>query len=302
MATVLPQFPLAVHRYVRAAFLLANRRVCERIARVPNSPEESLDHTLIDSLAGYAAPRVVAPGWLVRIDVHFIGAMRHWEHWEVADIGLVVIARNARRVTSQKIALLQSKRLYPNKGGVNQETVEDYYLGIGRLLRAGAGKSMALAHVFDFTPASRYKALIVDDDQYRVMAEFENGRMPIHYLLYNPWSISAKYTYPASGRVTLGRGAGNAGCRAMPAAAVRAALVGKAKGYTPSFRDIDTAMRLSAGGPGWRLEDFVSGLLLKCKAGTLYDSTSDAPVFDLFNRRSGPIAAAIAVTIEHAGD
>ena len=71
----LPKFPPSIYKYVRAAFRAANKRVCEKLARVPNCPEQSLDMTLIDTLSTYASPAVVAPGWFVRIDVHFLGGL-----------------------------------------------------------------------------------------------------------------------------------------------------------------------------------------------------------------------------------
>jgi hypothetical protein len=61
----LPKFPPAIYKYVRAAFRAANKRVCEKLVRIPNCPEQSLDMTLIDTLSGYAAPAAVAPGWLI---------------------------------------------------------------------------------------------------------------------------------------------------------------------------------------------------------------------------------------------
>ncbi len=62
--TKLPEFPTEIRRYVTSIFAGANRRVCEKIGRVPNTPEESLDLTLIEYLSQYSAPRIVAPGLL----------------------------------------------------------------------------------------------------------------------------------------------------------------------------------------------------------------------------------------------
>ena len=59
---------------------------------------------------------------------------------------------------------------------------------------------------------------------------------------------------------------------------------------------------LKAGGApdeyGWRLEDFMAAELLGCREGALFESTSQPSIDALFNRRSGPIAAAISITIE----
>ena len=89
------------------------------------------------------------------------------------------------------------------------------------------------------------------------------------------------------GKVALGQVA-NGGCRVLPAGALRAAMHDKPQGYSPSFSEAN----------GWRLEDFVSKLLLKCKQGNLFESLDQENIFSLFNRRSGPIAAAVAVTVE----
>ena len=296
----LPVFPPEVHRYVVSVFSKANRRICEKIARVPNCSEPSLDLTLIEHLSHYTGPRVVAPGWAVRIDIHYLGGLRHFYGWEIADIGLLVFAKQGSSVVAKKVALLQSKRLYPSAGGIAEEAAEDYRIGFGGLLPSPASpKSLALAHTFEFTGSSKYKALKVADEQYKAIESYEHqNELHVHYLLYNPWTLSASYSYPIAGAISLGR-AGNGGCRVAPAAAMRASLTAKAPGYSPTFKDIPAAMKsLSHRSSGWRLEEFVSDLLLKCKEGNLFESLDQENIYALFNRRSGPIAAAIAVTIE----
>ncbi len=44
----------------------------------------------------------------------------------------------------------------------------------------------------------------------------------------------------------------------------------------------------------------MADLVLKCEQGRLFESVKEEEIFNLFNRRSGPIAAAVAVTIEQA--
>lgn len=116
----LPTFPAEVHRYVSKVFADANRRLCEKIAHVPNCSEPSLDMTLVEHLSQYSGPQVVAPGWAVRIDVHYLGGMRHFYGWEIADIGLLLFCKKAGAVVSKKVALLQSRRLYP----INKELLK----------------------------------------------------------------------------------------------------------------------------------------------------------------------------------
>ena len=105
---MLPPFPSPVISYVRSIFAGANRRVSEKLARVPNCSEPSLDLTMIEHLTRYAAPRVVAPGWTVKLDVHFLGGLRHFYRWEIADIGILVFAKQGTQVVGKKVALLQS--------------------------------------------------------------------------------------------------------------------------------------------------------------------------------------------------
>lgn len=302
--TPLPPFPKAVHRYVGVVFAAVNRRVAEKIARVPNCSEPSLDLTFVEQLTQYAGPRVVAPGWAVRIDVHYLGGLRHFYRWEIADIGVLVFARQGKKTIANKVALLQSKRLYPNNGNVVEETREDFQIGFGNLLPSASGlPSIALSHTYQFTDKSKYGALQVDDQQYKAIADYEaKHALPVHYLLYNPWVVPASYSYPITGPVKLGH-MGNGGCRVVPSKDLRASLAGKAKGYSPAFADIDGLVSKSnVNRHGWRLEYFMSSLLMKCREGSLFESINQENMYALFNRRSGPIAAAVAVTVEQFGD
>jgi hypothetical protein len=49
---------------------------------------------------------------------------------------------------------------------------------------------------------------------------------------------------------------------------------------------------------GWRLEHFVIDLVLDCQAGHIAASRDDGGLNYIFNRRTGPISAALAVTID----
>ena len=103
----------------------------------------ALDQALIDVLADYGAPQIVAPGWAVRIDVHFLGGRRHYYSWEVADIGVLVLAKHKAAVEAKKIALLQSKRLYPDTGPVSMKRTPRPVATRNRLLSAISGQSHA---------------------------------------------------------------------------------------------------------------------------------------------------------------
>lgn len=296
----LPAFPPAIHRYVSAVFSDANRRVSEKIARVPNCSEPSLDLTLVEHLTQYTSPRVVAPGWAVRLDVHYLGGLRHFRTWEVADIGILIFAKFRNSVTAQKVAALQSKRLYPDHQGIVEETEEDYRIGFGTLLPAATSlPSIARNQTFTFSNQSEYRALRVGDSQWKAIEDYEaHYALPVHYLLYNPWSVPAAYSFPLMGQPKLGR-RGNGGCRVIPGRLLRAALATKPKNYAPKFSDVAAAVsNAKTHAHGWRLEHFMSNLLLKCREGKLFDDINEGSMSALFNRRSGPIAAAVAITVE----
>lgn len=296
----LPGFPAAVHDYIRFVFGEVNRRICEKIARVPNTSEPSLDMTFIELLSHYSAPHLVAPGWAVRIDVHFLGGLRHWMTWEIADIGVLVFAKRGAEIAAKKVALLQSKRLYPDNSTIIEESHTDYMIGFGHLLPGDPPlRSIALKHDFIFTAASRYNALAVSDQQYKSISDFEKGlKLPVYYLLYNPWAVPATYSYPVMGPITLEQ-VGNGGCRVMPSSKLRAAMAKKAKGYRPTFGDLVKSVgETPEHTHGWRLEYFMADLVMKCREGELFESLNQENMFVLFNRRSGPISAAIAVTVE----
>jgi hypothetical protein len=159
----LPTFPAEVYRYIRTAFRAASRRTSAKLASVPNCPEESLDLTLIEFLSNYAAPRVVAPGWVVRIDVYYLGGMRHFHRWEIGDVGVLVFAKRAGRTLASKVAVLQSKRLYPDQGSVIELTLEDFNIGFGTLLPTGSKEASAAAqYSFPFTTASKYHRFSIE--------------------------------------------------------------------------------------------------------------------------------------------
>jgi hypothetical protein len=75
--------------------------------------------------------------------------------------------------------------------------------------------------------------------------------------------------------------------------ALRAALKEKPKGYVPSRDDLTNVTR-------WRLENFVADEFLKCHEGYHATGPNDDGLFQVFNRRAGPIAAAISITIDQA--
>ena len=109
------ELPVDVVDYIRGIFATANHMLSDRIERQPNVHEESLDLAFLDAVSAYSGPHKTKSDTVVDIDIHFVGGGWHFERWEVADIGLIVIFRRLSNILRTKIILLQSKRLYPER-------------------------------------------------------------------------------------------------------------------------------------------------------------------------------------------
>jgi hypothetical protein len=62
----------------------------------------------------------------------------------------------------------------------------------------------------------------------------------------------------------------------------------------PTFGEINATSPSS----DWRLEHWAADLLLTCQVGRQFDSSDETLVSNLLVRRTGPIGAAIAISIE----
>ncbi|EJL83746.1 hypothetical protein PMI15_02543 [Polaromonas sp. CF318] len=299
---MIPPLPQEVVAYVRRVFRACDKELSRRIARVPNVHETALDMALIDQLAAFSSPALVAPNWTVRIDTHFLGGRRHFHSWEVADIGLLVFVRIGGRVCAKKVALLQSKRLFPLGGDtVASDSIDDYHIGFGRLFPSDEiTVALSSPTTFRFSPSSKYKSLQAGGHQASAIAEFERTRnIPVHYLFYNPWAVPFEVQTPMASKPKL-IGAGNAGTRVVPAALVAQKMVGKSPTFTPSFQDMQGLAGRNRHMAGWCLDYFVADLVLGCKEGKIIDTEDQNTMRSLFSERSGPISAAIAIGIEGA--
>ena len=88
------EIPDDVTNHVKAIFASCNNSVAIDLSKFPAIHEESLDSNLISCFARNQQPVNLASNWVVRIDAHFIGGGRHFETWEVADIGLMMVFRS----------------------------------------------------------------------------------------------------------------------------------------------------------------------------------------------------------------
>lgn len=85
----------------------------------------------------------------------------------------------------------------------------------------------------------------------------------------------------------------------MPAVAVRAAAASNPPGSSPSYGELVSGSGMDqADAAGWRLEDFVVNRLLDCEVGYVAASQADEGLYYIFNRRSGPISAALAISLD----
>jgi hypothetical protein len=180
--------PADVFDYVRGVFLRANREVTNTLSNQPGMSEPALDLALVASLQAHAAPHRVGSGWIVRIQVHYLGGMRHWPMfgpmWEIADIGLLLFIKE-HSGTTKKVALLQSKRLYPKSGVVNIEHPIDFEIGFARLADPEMEHvPIRLEGTFRFTMSCRYAEIRADSTQMKAIDEHtDRTRIPTYYCL-----------------------------------------------------------------------------------------------------------------------
>jgi hypothetical protein len=116
--------------------------------------------------------------------------MRHFRRWEIADIGVLVHRRLGDHGRRSKVALLQSKRLYPVGAPVREETVVDYEIGLARLADPeDEAISIGFATEFRFTDDSAYGQIREGSNQVSAIEDYEKEiRLKVYYQLYNPWS------------------------------------------------------------------------------------------------------------------
>lgn len=284
--------PPEVVEYVRSIFAGCNDRVSEKLSRMPTTHETSLDLSLIESISQFAAPQRVGSNWVVRLDTHYLGGGRHFGEWEIADVGFIIVFRRRGVVQLRKVAVLQSKRLYPDEQAPEEDTPLDYMIGFGRLMQGDEIDLAAMEErTFHFAESSVYRQLKVDNRQYQLIREYEaKYSIPVHYLLYHPLTIPWSQVIPVSvgGKCLPERAVGGWVVRARD---LRSRLDGRPAESSPSYRDISDI------GP-WPIQNFVADELLGCREGYRAQGPEDPELFQIFNRRAGPIAAAIAITID----
>lgn len=303
------ELPDDVRDWLRQVFRDANIAASRKLSMAPNTREEALDLCVIDSLQGVAVPYQFEDGWTVHIATHFLGHTRLWPQalprWEIADIGLLVTFRTAGQRVRTKLALLQSKRLYAEEDHpeTDEEYVSRYRHGFGRLDLNDADFEAAIqSRHYELTPECRYKALRKNDDQFNAIREYEEHlEVPVYYLLYNPWQLPHFADVPLSPGFQV-TGECEVGCRVVPARSLRQTMDSAADFTSPSYKllaeNLAEPFRQSTHRAGWPFEFFIVDLLLTCQTGRVTDVRNDDGLYNVFYRRSGPIAAAIAISID----
>ncbi|MGE0538389.1 MAG: hypothetical protein AB7O68_25730 [Pirellulales bacterium] len=297
--------PQEIKHWLRDVFRRAGVLASAKLTHNPFAYEEHLDISVVECLQQVAVPVQFSGGWTVHIDTHFLGKVPMFGNFEVADIGILVIFRTASRFVRSKVALLQSKRLYPL--GLRVETESQrrrrYGIGFGRLFADDNDfGELVSSRKVKFAKTSTYKALRGRSQQTTVIDDYEkHTQIPVYYLLYNPFVIPHTVHVPAppfSGEPN--ESDCHVGARVVPAADMHRLL--RSSTRSPSYSQLVSKLPKLFSAPedrgGWTLEKFVVDLLLQCKVGRVTDVRSDEGLFRVFYRRSGPMAAALSVTID----
>jgi hypothetical protein len=85
--------PSPARNWLRLVFRDVNNKLSLRVSTIPTAHEPTLDMAFIDALNGRAYPASVPGGWTIRLDTHYLGGLRHWHRWEIADLGVLIMFR-----------------------------------------------------------------------------------------------------------------------------------------------------------------------------------------------------------------
>ena len=292
-----PQIPMDVIEYVRSVFGEANRRTAERLLNTPNIRETALDDGLVESIIPRSAPRKLASGSVVEMEVHNVGGGRHFGRWEVADIAVLARVVRSGRVIAKKIGVLQAKRLYPTNGEVEAEDTVDYLYGMNRFIETDSTMQIrTLETRFEFNEDCRYEGLRAGSQQAKAIDKFNqvDGEVA-YYLFYNPPAVPSTIEYPVESYREVDEVA--LGCRVYGAGDVNGVLSVMKKGMAPTLGALERAKPVS----NWQVEAWAADLLLSCVVGRRILGGREELLRRMFTRRTGPIGAAIQVSITLPG-
>lgn len=292
-ATPIP-LTLDVIEYVRGVFYDVNEHVTARLDRMPTVHEETLDFAFVDAVAEAQGPHLLPSGTLVDIDVHFVGGGRHWDRWEVADIGFIVTFRRNNNLLRTKVVLLQSKRLYPRESEFTEDEGITRPGGFGSLMRPSLPATLG-PRTFRFDETCRYKALQVGDTQWQAISHYEKEYgLPVHYMLYHPHSIPTQASIPVAVPMERPIGPSDVGTRVLSGKTLRLLTCDFSRNYAPAYSELQD----ERGEVGHRLPEFVVDRVLACLEGYVVDDgTDNVGLRRVFSERGAPIAAAVRLDI-----
>jgi hypothetical protein len=118
----------------------------------------------------------------------------------------------------------------------------------------------------------------------------------VFYMFYNPSVVPATIRYPVKSKRVVTQV--KLGSRVFFSKEVHAVLGALKNGQNPTLKAIVEGGAASK----WRLEEWVADHLLTCKIGQRFDETTQDKIASLLERRTGPIGAAIAVSIALPND
>jgi len=179
--------------------------------------------------------------WTVRIDAHYIGGGRHYQTWEVADIGLMAIFRRGGKIERSKLTFLHPRKLYASPLKV-QEFDPYHRQGMGRLLvTEDEHNDLVKPKLLKYLESSRYKRCSSGANSKHAMHEFSTRHgIGIHYLLYNPSVLPWPIQTPVEQVPSIPEN--KVGARVVPKKLVDN-MTGQTGGYSPSYANISKASR-----------------------------------------------------------
>lgn len=302
MSTHFEQIPPVVIDFIRGVFSSANDKVTRTMCVQPSMHEETLDHTLIMELAASPPAYFSREEMAVTLQSHWLGGRWMYERWEIADIAFFVLLRRQGNLVARKVALLQTKRLYSREIPVEHIDEAEYRIGIGRIVDIiDPIVPFSTQRQFSFDKGCKFSAMSAGDAQIsRIDAYIAQRHIPVYYGLYNPINIPFSASFPSTNG-SQAHGANELGMRILTSMSVHSALTSLTSGSSPSLQDLQIAQQ-DANDPysiyGWRLETFIADEVLGCREGRLFENINDENLAYLLYRRSAPIAAAIAITID----
>jgi hypothetical protein len=297
-------FPTEVVEFIRETFASANQKVSSALTLQPSMHEETLDHMLIAELSACPPTFFANCNAAVRLETHWLGSRRMYGSWEIADIALFILLRRNGGLISRKVALLQNKRLYSKELAGPELELDDFYIGIGRLVdRTEPTFPLTRLRSYGFNGDSRFEQIMKGSPQISRIDQYQNeAKIPVYYGLYCPLRSPASLVYPTINGSTPEPNL--LGMRVRSADHVHSVVASLVAGKSPSLSDLagEEFSEKSSGKIGFRIEDFVADEVLACREGKLFESTTDQNLERLLYERSAPITAAISITIDIGSD